>query len=399
MENIEKLNEQFLHIQGLLSKKDFAAAIELLDSMFKEYSAIDWVGDNKITDAESEQMQKLHYVYKDFYAHHLITYYCQLFTALVSLLDEAAKYKNSITKAYAHVDSILAELENLEKVTQSEDSHNKLWLERSDYKTVKSMLSDCCGLPQCGISQEDYQDFLYTYNHQPDLLDDEDTVEDDEDTVEDDEDGYLDMDNDYDDIEDYFEKKSWCNIHFYCLGVVKSCTVGGNINYRSIIDKLQHDIGISPEVWQLKDDSEFNVVKKMEALVTSKLCNFNPTIDIDHNILPTLLEQVDNSNAPLSIEVVATLNYRELGTTCIGYVVSGKLTVGDKVKLNFALGNGEHAPELDDNDVLSAKVTWIETNGTELTTKAIANQTLSFGLDIERFLLPETISSVEHYEV
>lgn len=307
-------------------------------------------------------------------------------------MDEAAKYKNSITKAYAHVDSILAELENLEKVTPSEDSHHKLWLERNDYKNIKSVLSDCCGLPQCGISQEDYQDFLYTYTHQPDLLDDEDTVEDDED-------GYLDMDNDYDDIEDYFEKKSWCNIHFYCLGVVKSCTVGGNINYRSIIDKLQHDIGISPEVWQLKDDSEFNVVKKMEALVTSKLCNFNPTIDIDHNILPTLLEQVDNSNAPLSIEVVATLNYRELGTTCIGYVVSGKLTVGDKVKLNFALGNGEHAPELDDNDVLSAKVTWIETNGTELTTKAIANQTLSFGLDIESFLLPETISSVEHYKV
>lgn len=392
MEDIEKLNEQFLHIQGLLSKKDFDAAIELLDSMFKEYSAIDWVVDNKITDAESEQMQMLHYVYKDFYAHHLITYYCQLFTALVSLLDEAAKYKNNITKAYAHVDSILAELGNLEKVTPSEDSHHKLWLERRDYKNVKSVLSDCCGLPQCGISQEDYQDFLYTYNHQPDLLDDEDTVEDDED-------GYLDMDNDYDDIEDYFEKKSWCNIHFYCLGVVKSCTVGENINYRSIIYKLQHDIGISPEVWQLKDDSEFNVVKKMENLVTSKLCNFNPTIDIDHNILPTLLEQVDNSNAPLSIEVVATLNYRELGTTCIGYVVSGKLTVGDKVKLNFALGNGEHAPELDDNDVLSAKVTWIETNGTELTTKAIANQTLSFGLDIERFLLPETISSVEHYKV
>ena len=162
MEDIEKLNEQFLHIQGLLSKKDFAAAIELLDSMFKEYSAIDWVGDNKITDAESEQMQMLHYVYKDFYAHHLITYYCQLFTALVSLLDEAAKYKNSITKAYAHVDSILAELENLEKVTPSEDSHHKLWLERRDYKNVKSVLSDCCGLPQCGISQEDYQDFLYT---------------------------------------------------------------------------------------------------------------------------------------------------------------------------------------------------------------------------------------------
>lgn len=393
MKDINVLNEKFLTAQELWEKNEFASAFEMLDGMYKEYSAMDWIEEGVSTDADAnEQQQALHYIYKDFYAHHLINYYCQLFTALVSLLDEAAKYKNNITKAYAHVDSILAELENLEKVAPSEYSHHKLWLERSDYKTVKSMLSDCCGLPQCGISQEDYQDFLYTYNHQPDLLDDEDTGEDDEDD-------YFDMDNDYDDIEDYFEKKSWCNIHFYCLGVVKSCTVGGNINYRSIIDKLQHDIGISPEVWQLKDDSEFKVVKKMEALVTSKLCNFNPTIDIDHNILPPLLEQVDNSNAPLSIEVVATLNYRELGTTCIGYVVSGKLTVGDKVKLNFALGNGEHTPELDDNDVLSAKVTWIETNGTELTTKAIANQTLSFGLDIERYLLPETISSVEHYKV
>lgn len=393
MKDINVLNEKFLTAQELWEKNEFASAFEMLDGMYKEYSAMDWIEEGVSTDADANELQQaLHYIYKDFYAHHLINYYCQLFTALVSLLDEAAKYKNSITKAYAHVDSILAELGNLEKVAPSEDSHHRLWLERSDYKTVKSMLSDCCGLPQCGISQEDYQDFLYTYNHQPDLLDDEDTVEDDED-------GYLDMDNDYDDIEDYFEKKSWCNIHFYCLGVVKSCTVGGNINYRSIIDKLQHDIGISPEVWQLKDDSEFKVVKKMEALVTSKLCNFNPTIDIDHNILPTLLEQVDNSNAPLSIEVVATLNYRELGTTCIGYVVSGKLTVGDKVKLNFALGNGEHAPKLDDNDVLSAKVTWIETNGTELTTKAIANQSLSFRLDIERYLLPETISSMEHYKV
>lgn len=393
MKDINVLNEKFLTAQELWKKNEFASAFEMLDGMYKEYSAMDWIEEGVSTDADAnEQQQALHYIYKDFYAHHLINYYCQLFTALISLLDEAAKYKNNITKAYAHVDSILAELENLEKVAPSEYSHHKLWLERSDYKTVKSMLSDCCGLPQCGISQEDYQDFLYTYNHQPDLLDDEDTGEDDEDD-------YFDMDNDYDDIEDYFEKKSWCNIHFYCLGVVKSCTVGGNINYRSIIDKLQHDIGISPEVWQLKDDSEFEVVKKMEDFVTSKLCNFNPTIDIDHNILPTLLEQVDNSNAPLSIEVVATLNYRELGTTCIGYVVSGKLTVGDKVKLNFALGNGEHTPELDDNDVLSAKVTWIETNGTELTTKAIANQTLSFGLDIERYLLPETISSVEHYKV
>ncbi len=174
--------------------------------------------------------------------------------------------------------------------------------------------------------------------------------------------------------------------------------MGGNINYRSIIDKLQHDIEVSPEEWQLKADRELNVVKKLEALVTSKLCNpLSPNPTIDYNILPTLLEQVHNSNAPLLIEVVATLNYIELGTTCIGYVASGKLSVGDKVKLNFALGNGEHTPELDDNGVLSAKVTWIETNGKELTTKASANQTLSFGLDVERYLLPETISSVEHY--
>lgn len=269
MKDINVLNEKFLTAQELWEKNEFASAFEMLDGMYKEYSAMDWIEEGVSTDADAnEQQQALHYIYKDFYAHHLINYYCQLFTALVSLLDEAAKYKNSITKAYAHVDSILAELGNLEKVAPSEDSHHKLWLERSDYKTVKSMLSDCCGLPQCGISQEDYQDFLYTYNHQPDLLDDEDTGEDDEDD-------YFDMDNDYDDIEDYFEKKSWCNIHFYCLGVVKSCTVGGNINYRSIIDKLQHDIGISPEVWQLKDDSEFKVVKKMEALVTSKLCNCN----------------------------------------------------------------------------------------------------------------------------
>lgn len=393
MENIETLNKRFLYVQELLDKEEFATAIELLDSMFKEYSALDWGEDNELTGTESKQQQMLHYVYKDFYAHHLITYYCQLFTALVSFLGEAEEYINDITEAYAHVDSIFEELENLEKVAPSENSRHKLWLERRDYKNVKSMLAYCCGLPQCGISQEGYQDFLYAYNHQPDLLDNEDMGEDDDDDL-----ALLDMNDVYDDIDDYFHKKCWCNIHYYCLGVVKNCTVGGNINYRSIIDKLQHDIEVSLEEWQLKADRELNVVKKLEALVTSKLCNpLSPNPTIDYNILPTLLEQVHNSNAPLLIEVVATLNYIELGTTCIGYVASGKLSVGDKVKLNFALGNGEHTPKLDDNGVLSAKVTWIETNGKELTTKASANQTLSFGLDVERYLLPETISSVEHY--
>ena len=201
MKDINVLNKKFLTAQELWEKNEFASAFEMLDEMYKEYSAMDWIEEGVSTDADAnEQQQALHYIYKDFYAHHLITYYCQLFTALVSLLDEAAKYKNNITKAYAHVDSILAELENLEKVTPSEDSHHKLWLERNDYKNIKSVLSDCCGLPQCGISQEDYQDFLYTYTHQPDLLDDEDTVEDDED-------GYLDMDNDYDDIEDYWRTR------------------------------------------------------------------------------------------------------------------------------------------------------------------------------------------------
>ena len=137
MKDINVLNEKFLTAQELWEKNEFASAFEMLDGMYKEYSAMDWIEEGVSTDADANELQQaLHYIYKDFYAHHLINYYCQLFTALVSLLDEAAKYKNSITKAYAHVDSILAELGNLEKVAPSEDSHHKLWLERSDYKTT-----------------------------------------------------------------------------------------------------------------------------------------------------------------------------------------------------------------------------------------------------------------------
>lgn len=44
MENIETLNKRFLYVQELLDKEEFATAIELLDSMFKEYSALDWGG-------------------------------------------------------------------------------------------------------------------------------------------------------------------------------------------------------------------------------------------------------------------------------------------------------------------------------------------------------------------
>lgn len=148
MEDINVLNEKFLIAQGLWEKNEFASAFEMLDEMYKEYSGMDWIEEGGSTYADAnEQKQALHYIYKDFYAHHLVTYYCQLFTAMVSLLNEAEKYKNRITEAYAHVDSILAELEKLEKVAPSEDSRHKLWLERTDYKNVKAMLSDCCGLP------------------------------------------------------------------------------------------------------------------------------------------------------------------------------------------------------------------------------------------------------------
>lgn len=383
------LHKKFLVVQELLSKQNFAVALDTLDGMYNDYTAIKWVEeDNGRSSVDSEQ-QMQHYVYKDFYAHHLITFYCQLFTALIYLQDGAIKYKDDIVEAYAHVDNILSELETLEKKSPNEIFRQRLWSDRRDYKDVRAMLSDCCRLPQCDISQEDYDDFLYSYEHQPDLLDD--TVEDENDDYED----SLSTDNVYDEINDYFEKKSWCNIHYYCLGVVKNNIIGNKIDYQSIITQLQHDLGIRLEEWQLKDDTELRVAKRVEEFISSKVESlFGPSID--SATLSSLIKHNNKLGAPLQIEIVATLSYRELGTTCIGFVSSGEVCVGDKVRLNYTLRKGEPKPELDGDGVLSATVTWIETNGKKLTKKATAGQTLSFGLNEERCSLPEMISSVEH---
>ncbi len=308
-------------------------------------------------------------------------------------MNEAAKYKEDIVVAYSHVDNILEELDALEKAAPSELSRQSLQSYRRDYKTVRPMLSECCGLPRRAIFQADYDDFLYSYHHQPDLFDD-DTDDDMDDNDDEDEFDYLGMEDDYNDYNDYFYEKMLNNIHYYSCGVVKESSTKEGVDYRYIIDKLKCDIGLDLEEWQLKDDDECRVVKKLEEFVTSKKYD----LPIDSNGLCGLLKGNDNTAKPLVIEITATLNYSELGTTCIGYVASGEVAVGDTVKLNFNLGNGEHMPNLDDNSVLSANVTWIETNGKELTTRAVAGETLSLGLNVERFLLPKHIYSMESYE-
>lgn len=367
------LHKKFLAVQELLAKQNFAVALDTLDGMYNDYIAIKWVEeDNGRSSVDSEQ-QMQHYVYKDFYAHQLITFYCRLFTALVHLLDGAIKYKDGILEAYAHVDNILSEMETLEKAP-NEVPHQRLRSDRSDYKAARAILSDYCGLPQCGISQEDYDYFLYSYECQTDLFGDTDEDDDDDDI--------------YDDIEDYFYKKERCSIHYYCLGVVKNNIVGNKIDYQSIIAQLQRDLGMSLEEWQVKGDTELHVTKRLEGFVTLRVA--------DGNSLPALVKQNNKLGAPLHIEIAATLSYRELGTTCIGFVSSGKVSVGDKVRLNYTLRKREHKPELDDNGALSATVTWIETDGEKLTQTATAGQTLSFGLNEERGSLPETISSAEH---
>ena len=114
--------------------------------MYKEYSSIEWVKEDGDCSADNEQQQALHYLYKYSYAGQLISYYCQLFTALISLLNETVNYKDDIVVAYSHVDNILEELYTMEEVAPGESSRQALQLYRSDYKTVRSMLSDCCGL-------------------------------------------------------------------------------------------------------------------------------------------------------------------------------------------------------------------------------------------------------------
>ena len=149
------------------------------------------------------------------YAQQLVSYHRQLFIALISLLNEAAKYKDDIVAAYSHVDNILEELDALEKAVPCEYRREDLWSERTNYKTVRFMLSDCCGLPQMPITKDDYEDFLYSYHHRPDLFDG-DTGGDDADDNEEGSDCLI----TYDDYDDYFDKKKLNNIHYYSRGVV-----------------------------------------------------------------------------------------------------------------------------------------------------------------------------------
>lgn len=155
MEEITALDNKFQTILELLKKEEFTAAFEMLDSLYKEYSSIKWVEEDEHCSADNEQQQALHYLYKYSYAGQLISYHCQLFTALIPLLNEAAKYKDDIVVAYSHVDNILEELYAMEEVVPGESSRQALQLYRSDYKTVRAMLSDCCGLPT-NIKMKDY---------------------------------------------------------------------------------------------------------------------------------------------------------------------------------------------------------------------------------------------------
>ena len=73
MEDVNVLKERFLKVQKLFnSKKKIKLALEILDGMYKEYSAINWIENVVSTKAEDEKQQMLHYAYKDAYAFQLI---------------------------------------------------------------------------------------------------------------------------------------------------------------------------------------------------------------------------------------------------------------------------------------------------------------------------------------
>ena len=55
MEDIDVLNEKFLTAQELWKKNEFASAFEMLDEMYKEYSAMDWIKEGVSTDANEQQ--------------------------------------------------------------------------------------------------------------------------------------------------------------------------------------------------------------------------------------------------------------------------------------------------------------------------------------------------------
>lgn len=137
MEDVNVLKERFLKVQKLFNSKKknkIKLALEILDGMYKEYSAINWIENVVSTKAEDEKLQMLHYVYKEAYAFQLIDHYNLLLTvvgneALKS--DEPSKYKADLDEAYSHVEFILEEMEALEKAAPNETLKKRLQLDRS----------------------------------------------------------------------------------------------------------------------------------------------------------------------------------------------------------------------------------------------------------------------------
>ena len=143
MEDINVINEKFLKVLKLLrsKKKDKnSLAIEMLDGMYKEYSAIDWIEHDVSTDAEGKKRQNQHYVYKESYAFQLIEYYNTMFLEISgsdemceSPLKYEAEYKTQLDSICSHVENLLAEIEALEKTAPSETLKERLVLKRSQY--------------------------------------------------------------------------------------------------------------------------------------------------------------------------------------------------------------------------------------------------------------------------
>ncbi len=136
MEDIKILEEKFLKVQKLFDSKKknkITLATEMLDGMYREYSAINWIENGVSTKAEDEKLQMLHYVYKETYAFQLIDHY-NLFLLVISNeigeSDEPSKYKAFLDGVFSHLENILAELKELEKVTPSETLHERLRLNR-----------------------------------------------------------------------------------------------------------------------------------------------------------------------------------------------------------------------------------------------------------------------------
>ena len=66
MEETTALGDKFRTIPELLDKEEFTAAFEMLDSLYKEYSSIEWVEDDEPSSVDNDLQQALHYLYKYF---------------------------------------------------------------------------------------------------------------------------------------------------------------------------------------------------------------------------------------------------------------------------------------------------------------------------------------------